>query len=116
MKERRAWIETRPSGHLQHPTHYLLITEGILIPGTRNEYRKRWRTRRTAEATALREGLVIQPGDCPLPLPTQAQLDAYRSRKEPLTVEDLARRLDVSSARIEKGLRLLLERGLLDEC
>jgi len=65
----KAWIElviTPIGGRC-----YRIVEEGVLHPGTRNPYARKWMSVRSAREFCKREGLDIQDGPCPLPSASQ---------------------------------------------
>lgn len=74
----RAWIEQTNSG-LDRKPRFIVVSEGVLFPGTRQPYSASWADRRGARAFIERNRLDFQRGDCPLPAVTQEQRDAYHA-------------------------------------
>lgn len=69
-----AWIETIKT---IRGTRFIVVEEGILFAGRRNQVCSSWADRRGARAYIDRNHRALQPGDCPLPRVSDEERAAY---------------------------------------
>lgn len=81
MTKRPAWIEKQTNGR------FAVITTGALFPGYQNRYNATYADRGGARNMAKREGLEVQPGNCPLPKVTAEMKATYQNRSFQATAE-----------------------------